>query len=147
MIEDTKILMELRQTNALLLQILEAIEQGSVNQKAGNSSPGGRKGYQAHLGEDEKIALDDEVDIDWWFMNYGEEALPAKYMHAFSATGGDVDSLYTKDEGDYIFHRMKDFLDEENQQGTHVFKYLGKVWCKREGNARNCFAFVPIKGD
>ncbi len=146
MIEDTKILEELQKTNALLMQILEVIEQG--NQKAGaipTIPTSGRKGYQAHLGEDEKLALEDEIDLDWWFLSYGEEMLPAKYMHAFSATGQDVDSLYTKDEADYIFHRMKDFLGETNKQGTHVFKYFGKVWCKREKNSRNCFGFVAKK--
>lgn len=135
----------LEETNGLLRNLIEVMEQGVTPIRAGTSVGGGR-GYSSNLGNDEKLALDDEVDIDWWFLSYGDEALPAKYMHAFSATGGDVNSLYTKDEGDYIFSRMKDYLGETNQQGTHVFTYLGKVWCKREKNARNCFGFVKKIG-
>lgn len=134
----------LEQQNALLMQLIETIEQhGSIGKQ--QRGPGWGKGFKEHLTQEERDALNDEVDIDWWFSNYGEEALPAKYMHAFSATGGDVDSLYEKEEGDYIFSRMKDYVDETNEQGTHVFTYLGKKWCKREGNARNCFAFMPVK--
>lgn len=144
MIEE-QLLEEMQKTNTLLMSILEIMEQGTLG--TGNKKvPGGGRGYWTNLGQDEKDALEDEVNLEWWFMNYGEEALPAKYMHAFSATGQNVDTLYTKDEGDYIFQRLKDFLGEENEQGTHIFKYLGKTWCKREKNARNCFAFVPNKG-
>lgn len=133
----------LEQQNALLTQLIELIEQGNLGKVY--RGPGWGKGFKEHLTQEEKDFLNDEVDIDWWFLNYGEEALPSKYMHAFSATGGDINSLYTKDEGDYIFARMKDYVGETNESGTHVFTYLDKKWCKREGNARNCFSFVPVK--
>ena len=145
LINDTDILEEIKKTNTLLIALLEAIEQGN-QKKVASPSVGGGRGYRDNLGQDEKDALEDEIDLDWWFTNYGEEALPAKYMHAFSATGGDINSLYTKDEGDYIFSRMKDYVGEKNLEGTHIFTYHNKVWCKREKNARNCYGFIKATG-
>lgn len=138
-----KLLEEQRRTNELLETLVEAVTEMKVVRVSTN--PGWGNGLKEHLTDEQKSDLDDEINLDWWFLNYGEENLPAKYMHAFSATGQDVNDLYSKAEGDYIFSRMKEYLEETNEQGTHAFKYLGKVWCKREGNARNCFAFVPVK--
>lgn len=121
-----------------LKEIRNLLEQGTSYRKPGS------RGYASHLTKEEKEDLENEIDLEWWFGNYGAEHLPAKYMNAGSAgLGLPADQIYNKNESDYIFNRLMDFVDEDNSDGTHTFKYLGKVWCKREGNARNCFAFVP----
>lgn len=128
----------LEEQNVLLIRILEQLEQGSITKRSGT-------GKRDILSEEDKQSLEYEVDLEWWFMSYGEESLPAKYMCSSMGAPAPNTNPYRPDESTYIFNRLMDFVEEENEAGTHVFKYLGKVWCKRESNARNCFAFVPIK--
>jgi hypothetical protein len=133
----------LEEQNVLLLRILEHLELGSAPKRSvGIDNPGKSRDS---LTEEEKQSVEYEIDLEWWFMSYGEDPLPAKYMCSSMGTPVPNSNPYSKDEGTYLFNRLTDFVEEENEAGTHVFKYLGKVWCKRESNARNCFAFVPVK--
>lgn len=132
----------LEQQNLLLLQILEAIEKGTLRT---GKAVGGGKGSKNNLTQQQKDDLEYEIDLNYWFINYGEESLPAKYMCSSVGIPSPNTNPYSKDEGEYIFNRLMDYEDEQNEQGTHKFKYLGKVWSKRESNSRNCFAFIPIK--
>lgn len=129
----------LEEQNVLLLRILEQLELGSYGTKRTGTT-------RDPLTDEEKQSLEYEVDLEWWFMSYGEEALPAKYMCSTAGTPMPNTNPYTKDESTYLFHRLMDFVEEENEAGTHVFKYINKVWCKRESNSRNCFAFVIKEG-
>lgn len=144
MIEETNILLELQKTNALLVQLIETIEQGNLGKRTGTVGAGG-KGKSSNLSDDEKQSLEYEIDLEWWFVNYGEEPLPAKYMCSSMGAPTPNTNPYSKDENEYLFNRLMDFVEEENEAGTHVFRYMNKIWCKRESNARNCFAFVPVK--
>lgn len=121
--------------NSLLEDILEQLREGSPGR--GAPSGGGRKKVDLKILEE----IEDDIDIEWWFQTYGEEPLPAKYM---TAVGSGIS--FTKPELDCLFARLQEFKDEPLENKTHIWKYLGKVWCPREKNARNCFACVPIKG-
>lgn len=107
--------------------------------------------YSEPMSQEEKNDLDEEIDLDWWFLTYGEEFYPAKYM--------DRQKLgYTKRELDYMHKRLAEIADCKPEvncavdpetgksipgTGTHIFVNVGKKYCKAEKNSLNCFACVP----
>lgn len=137
---ETTVISLIQEQNELIRGLVTLLNEGT-----GKAAPAPRTA-KIRLSEEEMLSLDEEINLDWWFHTYGEEPLPAKYMCVSLGTPAPGENHYRKEEGDYIFSRLKDFLEEENSEGTHVFKYLDKVWCPREKQARNCFGFVPVKG-
>lgn len=96
--------------------------------------------YSTPLSQDDYDALDEEIDLDWWFAKYGEDVLPAGYMNQSGIE-------YSKKELDYLHKRLKEIssVSPEINEGTHLFKSVGKKYCKAEKNTLNCFQCVPIK--
>lgn len=129
----------LQRQNDLLASILEELQQGLYVKREGND-----KKYAARtpLGEDDMDALNQEIDFDAWWETFGESPRPAHYMN-FSGAGG-----MSKQEKDYMFRRLHEIATlstpPRNEQGTHEFVYVGKVWCNEEKQPRNCFKFKPI---
>lgn len=130
-----------QQVITLLTEIRDLLEERPVSKGA----VGGGRGRSSNLTQDQKDSIEEEIDLNWWFMNYGEEPLPAKYMSITMGIPAPGENHYSKDEGEYLYNRLQDYLLEPNEADTHIFQYLGKVWCPREKNARNCFGFVPKK--
>lgn len=127
----------LKQQNELLIQILGELQSGLHLKREGNDK---KYATRSPLSQDDMDALDEEIDLDFWFEAYGEESLPASYMNQSG-------EKFSKQEMDYLYRRLLDItsVNPTNEQGTHVFRSVGKIWCKREKNARNCFAFIPVK--
>jgi len=119
-----------RQQNDLLEELVDTTKNRARKGQAQNSQ----------LTQDDYDALDEEIDLDWWFQTYGEESLPARFMNRQGLP-------YSGDESRYMFKRLCEiaYVGESVNNGTHLFKYLGKVYCKREKNTLNCFACVPVK--
>lgn len=126
----------LQQQNELLLAILGELQSGLHLKRGGNDK---KYASRTPMCQDDMDALDEEIDLDWWFEAYGEESLPASYMNQSG-------EKFSKQEMDYLYRRLLDItsVNPTNEQGTHVFTSVGKIWCKREKNARNCFAFKPL---
>lgn len=122
-------------TNALLQAILEQLQEDRPTKK----SNGGRRSTK-NVDPQLLADMEGEVNIEQWFETYGEEVLPAKYMNM---SGSGIP--FTKEEMDCLFALLQEYEHESLKDGTHTWQYLGKVWCPREKNARNCFACVPIK--
>lgn len=128
----------IKETNDLLRALLEAIEQGIPAKRAP------RKGVSSSLSQSDKEDLEESMrTLDEWWESFGEEPRPAKYVNSMGI-GPEV--AYLKPEMDWIFNRLLEIVSVEpkNAAGTHVFKYLGKTYCKPEKNTVNCFAFVPV---
>lgn len=133
---------ELLKTQIILLsEIVELLTNGTKIRV----NPPGRKGFSS-LSQEARDSVDEEIDLELWHSVYGEECLPAKYMNKTAIESGEeIEDSYSKEEAEYLFNRLQDYLKEEVNGGSHIFEYVGKVWCKREKNSRNCFACVPKK--
>lgn len=127
----------LQEQNDILRVILEELQSGLHLKRGGNDK---KYATRTPLSQDDMDGLDEEIDLDFWFEAYKEESLPASYMNKSGVK-------FSKQEMDYLYRRLLDIssVNPTNEQGTHVFSSVGKIWCKREKNARNCFAFVPVK--
>lgn len=129
----------IQQQNDLLLAILEELQSGLHVKREGNDK---KYAPRSPLCEDDMNELNEEIDFDAWFSAYGEEALPAHYMNFTSGIE------YSKQEKDYLYRRLVEIAGmptkPTNDQGTHEFTSVGKVWCGREKQARNCFQFKAI---
>lgn len=93
------------------------------------------------LSQDDFDSLDSEIDFEWWFETYGEDPLPTKFMNQKGLP-------YSREELVYLFRRMNELSQYSSlivNDGTHQFKFVGKVYCKAEKNTVNCFACVPVK--
>lgn len=121
----------------LLEKLVEAVEQTipASRRKTETTATG-----KAALTQDDYDALDKEIDFEWWFQQYGEKPLPARYMNQQGLP-------YSREESVYLFRRMCEIVrypPPTVNNGSHVFKYVGKVYCKAEKNTVNCFMCVPI---
>lgn len=97
-----------------------------------------KNAYSQPMSQDEKDALDEDIDLEWWFFMYGDLPRPAKYM--------DRQNLgYNKREVDYMHKRLAEIASTkpEVNGGTHTFQNVGKKYCAPEKNTLNCFACVP----
>lgn len=127
----------LQEQNDLLRAILEELQEGLHIKRESN---GKKYAYRTPLTQDDYNSLDEEIDLEWWFQTFKETPLPAKYMNQSGIE-------YSKQEKDYMYRRLLDIssVTPAVNNGTHVFRYLGKIWCKEEKNALNCFACVPVE--
>lgn len=127
----------LETTNALLSELIEKIDSGIHIKRSGNND---KYASSSPLSQDDFDALDEEIDLEWWFISFGEENRPARYMNQSG-------SPLSKQESDYMFRRLLDISSVEPKVngGTHVFKYIGKKYSPIDKNTFNCFACVPTK--
>lgn len=132
---EEKIISLLEANNGLLAEVLTALQDG-IKMKRDQKAK-----YPAStpLSDEDYDALNEEVDIEWWYETHGEEILPAKYMNRQGLP-------YAKQELDYLFRRLVDIAqgDALVNGGTHQFIFLGKKYCPREKNTLNVFQCVPV---
>jgi len=126
------ILDELREIKALLGDAFPRTSVQARKVRVGTT-------VQEPLSADDMNSIEDDINIDWWFHTYGEDPHPAKYM--------DRQGLgYNEAELSYLSASLKDRAQngEKVSQGTHVFQYVGKKYCKAEKNTVSCFACLPV---
>lgn len=94
--------------------------------------------YSDPMTQEEKDDLDEEIDLDWWYTTYGDAQLPARYMDRQKVG-------FSKRELDYMHKRLSEIAatKPEVNGGTHIFKDLGRTYCKADKNTLRCFACVP----
>lgn len=95
--------------------------------------------YSDPMTQEERDDLDEEIDLEWWYTTYGDAQLPAKYMDRQKVG-------FSKRELDYMHKRLSEIakLSPEVNGGTHIFKDVGKKYCKADRNTFNCFACVLV---
>lgn len=95
--------------------------------------------YSEPMSQEERDDLDEEIDLEWWYTTYGDAQLPAKYMDRQKVG-------FSKRELDYMHKRLSEIasLNPTVNGGTHVFKSIGKKYCKADKNTLRCFACVPV---
>lgn len=138
MIEDTKILMTLEAILEVQSEILKILRDDGIAIRREYT----KNRYSEPMTDEERDILDEDIDLDWWFLTYGTGFRPAKYM--------DRQGLgYSKRELDYMHRRLAEIasIKPEVNGGTHTFQNVGKKYCNAEKNTLNCFACVPIKGE
>lgn len=80
-------------------------------------------------------AVKAEINLEYWFKRYDEEAKPAKLMFV-----DQVEWPPTKEESELMSTLLKE-LDGTRVNDTHIFRYLGKG--RYDRTIVNLFACVP----
>lgn len=115
------------------IEIMKSLQEGILVRREYSKNT-----YAEPMTQEEKDDLDQEIDLDWWYENYGDAQLPAKYMDRQKVG-------FSKREIDYLHKRLVEIASyrPEVNGGTHIFMSVGKKYCKAEKNTLNCFACFP----
>lgn len=105
--------------------------------------------------------IEEMVDLEWWYETYGERARPAKFMNRFywfyiNAEGDENDptsdyfhyksaAKLSRTESMLLNQELKNRDGDPVNDGTHIWKYVGKKHWEREG-PQSLYACVPALG-
>lgn len=84
----------------------------------------------------------ESVNLEGWYMNYREEAKPAKYMGAWELEPGD-DLTLTRKEDTILQVELKRLDGTLVNGGTHVFTCIGKPY-RYERQLVTLYQCIPV---
>ena len=120
-------------------------------------TPAQIRAAKEHMKELDEFAVDQMIDLERWFKEFGEDEMPAKFMNPAlvryldwnTEEWGEPDAYIIEEsrllpnEARIMSEKLKSLEGELVNEGTHVWKFIGMKHYKRDG-PQNHFACVPV---
>lgn len=133
-------------------------EMEEARKKANELTPQQRRACEAEAHLCDQEAVEDLVDLDWWFDTYGEALYPARFMNRdywrLINWDDELDGPQEKwfrglanlapTVHQLLTERLKELDGVLVNGGTHVWRLVGRKHFLREG-PQNLFGCVPVE--